>query len=107
MEIVGAKEFLAMSGKGIECLDTRRFFGKMLDGPTEKQRATLRKFGVGYSELKCKGQASAVLGVVFARLNDDLATPGQMRALKRIGMTDVSGYTREQANEILTKVRGV
>ena len=68
---------------------------------TEKQKAALHKFGIGYSSMNWRGQASDVLEVAFRRAKNNLATAAQMRVLSKMGVSCVHKRTFKEAAFIL------
>ena len=101
MVIVNAKEFLSFSGKSIEIPYLCELKGKNQDGITVEQKKYLHKLGIGWSQLRYKGQAQIVLDVAIERLEKHLATPGQMRKLADMGVSIVHKRTFKEAKYIL------
>ena len=89
MTIVNYKDFMEMAQIHEEIPNMDGLFGKNRDGVTEKQKAFLRQLGIGTTGLKYKGQASKVIDFALTRKNNGLATPGQMRKLRKCGVKNV------------------
>jgi hypothetical protein len=51
----------------------------------------------------CRGQASKLLDTIFERARHDLATPKQVKWLKRFGHPSPHTATFKEASEILTR----
>ena len=60
-------------------------FGWREEPATEKQKKELEKFGIAYSTIRYKGQASMVLQTIYKREADGLATPKQIQLLLEKG----------------------
>ena len=86
MQIVGWKTYFQMLG--LKLPEPEKNAGWKSDKMTDRQKTTLRQFGIGPTGLKTKGQASVVLSVVIRRVENHLATPGQMATLKELGVKD-------------------
>jgi len=69
--------------------------------PTGKQIETLEKFGFDVDTIKSRGQASRVLDLLFIRRERGLATPKQVRLLKRFGHPTPAEATFEEASSFL------
>jgi len=93
MTIVNYKEFMEMAQIHEELPNMDGLFGKNRDGVTAAQKTFLRQLGIGTTGLKYKGQASKVITYALTRKNNGLATPGQMRALRKHGIQNVHCYS--------------
>lgn len=103
MTIVNYKDFLDMAQIHEEIPNMNGLFGSQRDGVTEKQKTFLRQLGIGTTGLKYKGQAMIVIDLALARKHNGLATPGQMRALKKCGVKNVHLYSFVNAKKELDK----
>lgn len=104
MQIVGWKNFMNLADREEQIPDKLGLTGKYADGITVAQQKCLRRFGIGYGGLKYKGQASIVIKIAIERSNLHLATPGQMWALSKCGLKNVSGFTFLQAQQKLDEI---
>lgn len=75
--------------------------GWKADVITDKQKATLDKYGIAYARIKYKGQASMIISLIFKRDEGHLATPRQIQillangyAIGRIKRLTVKGASR-------------
>lgn len=74
---------------------------------TKGQRDTLEKFGFDLESVTSRGQASRILDLLFLRRERGLATPKQVRLLKRLGHPRPAEATFEEASAFLDeKLRG-
>lgn len=103
MTIVNYKDFMEMAHINEEIPNMDGLFGAQRDGVTAKQKTFLRQLGIGTTGLKYKGQASKVIDYALIRKNNGLATPGQMRALRKHGVTNVHMYSFANAKAELEK----
>lgn len=71
------------------------------DPVTPRQSELLAKYGVDPSSVSCKGQASAIIEKVFLRFDLGLATPKQVRQLRRFGFEKPELATFEEASQFL------
>jgi len=69
--------------------------------PSDKQMAALIKFGINPESITCKGQASAILDRLFLRSREKLATPKQLRLLRKFRYENPERATFEQASKFL------
>ena len=70
---------------------------------TEMQTALLFRFGLDTSSVRCRGQASAILDVIVRRSKMGLATPKQVKWLKRMGHPKPEEATFDDASKWLEK----
>ena len=70
---------------------------------TDKQRASLQRFGFDPNMVTCRGHASAVLDRVFARSRLHLCTPKQAAVLQKYGY-DASGLTLDEAKQLIDTI---
>lgn len=78
------------------------------DPPTEKQLATLDKFGFDATSITCKGHASKLIDRIFARRAMNLATPKQILCMRKYGHPAPDTATFEEARSFLDRqFRGV
>jgi len=68
---------------------------------TTQQVELLFRFGIDTSSVRCRGQASALLDVIIKRSKMGLATPKQVKWLKRMGYNKPEEATFEQASRWL------
>jgi superfamily II DNA or RNA helicase len=73
------------------------------DPPSEKQLEILEKNGFFRDDFPTKGHASRMLDVLFARRSLGLATPKQIRLLKRFHVSDPHTVTFQAASDYITK----
>lgn len=105
MRVVDAIEF------ALDCndKDTAEFepeFGWEKAPPSEKQLASLEKAGFDIEEITSRGQASKVLDLLFMRRQQNLATPKQLRLLKRFGHPSPSTVSFKDASAFIDKKFG-
>lgn len=103
MTIVNYKDFLDMAKINEEIPNINGLFGKNRDGVTEAQKTFLHQLGIGTTGLKYKGQASRLITLALQRKENGLATPGQMRALKKMGIANVHVFSFENAKRELNR----
>lgn len=72
------------------------------EGVSPKQRATLIKFGVNPDSVKCKGQASIIIGTMIKRIDLGLATPRQIKLLNKYGIKNASKMKIKEASDLIT-----
>ena len=101
MTIVNYKDFFKMAHITEEIPNMDGLFGKNRDGVTAAQKTYLRALGIGTTGLKYKGQAAKVIDYAVTRRKNGLATPGQMRALTKCGITNVYCYSFDNAVKTL------
>ena len=71
---------------------------------TDKQRATIERFGVASDGLECAGQASAFIDALMRRADSGLATAKQIRCLERAGFSNVGTWSFEAANSMVSRL---
>ncbi len=71
------------------------------DAVSAKQAGLLERFGVDPTTVTCKGQACAIIERVFLRRDLGLATPKQVRQLRRFGFQNPELATFEEAGAFL------
>ena len=98
---VNFNEFMQLAGEKPVGKREKEFKGGRALDVTEKQKSALHGFGIGYSSMMWRGQASDVLKVAFRRKDEHLATAAQMRALSKKGVTCVHKRTFKEASFIL------
>jgi superfamily II DNA or RNA helicase len=81
-----------------EFAPTMRWHG---DAPTDKQLAVLGRFGIDTSCVQTKGHASLLLDRLITRRKLDLATPKQVRVLRRYGHPHPETATFKEAGAFL------
>jgi type I site-specific restriction endonuclease len=69
--------------------------------PTEKQLMALKRFGIASTGILSKGHASVLLDRLFMRRQLGLATPKQVRMLRRRGHPRPETATFEEAREFI------
>ena len=69
--------------------------------PTERQLAILSQFGIDTRAIASKGQASMLIDRLFARRQLGLATPKQVRMLRRRGYPSPESATFKEAKEFI------
>lgn len=70
---------------------------------TEQQLQLMFRFGIDISSVRCRGQASAILDVIIRRSKMGLATPKQVKWLKRMGYPKPEEATFDDASKWLEK----
>ena len=68
---------------------------------TAKQAELLARYDVDPATVSCKGQASAIINKVFMRFDLGLATPKQVRMLRRFGHAQPALATFNEAKAFL------
>ena len=97
MTIVNYKEFLKLAG----ARPIPDELGKFDKPITAAQKEMLHKMGIGFSDIDNRYKADIVLSVANYRMKKGLATPGQMRMLRKLGVSDVGKKTFEEASDII------
>lgn len=69
--------------------------------PSPKQLEILEKNGFDPTAIRCKGHASKLLDAIFTRRGMGLASPKQLRWLRKFGIPNANQFTFEQASAIL------
>ena len=74
------------------------------DDITEKQKATLDKYGIAYARIKYKGQASLIINIIFKREEENKATPKQIQILLKNGYSigRIHLLTKRGASKIIS-----
>ncbi len=72
--------------------------------PTQKQLDTLQRMQFDPNSILNRGHASMLLGNVINRRSRNLATPKQMKILRRFGYKNVETYTFEFATKLITEL---
>lgn len=67
---------------------------------TEKQARLIEGAGIDPTGM-CKGQATLLIGTILERRRQKLATPKQVRALRRAGFPEPGQWTFEQASSVM------
>ena len=104
MQIVSWRNFMDLAQRNEIIPDKIGCYGKQADGITLAQQKCLRRFGIGFTGLKYKGQAMIVISIAIERANAHMATPGQMWALtkcRNIKKQNIHQYTFDEARKIL------
>lgn len=96
-KLVNAKDFLRLAGMSDRIPYLREFTGKKTDGITEAQRECLHSLGIGYSDIRCKGNAMEIISVALKREKAGLATPAMMKRLEEMGVKKVHLRTKKEA----------
>lgn len=76
-------------------------FGWERQPASEKQLAAIAKFGLNSESITCKGHASRILDRLFLRSKNKLATPKQLRWLRKYGHTSPETATFQEATAFL------
>jgi len=97
MTIVPYKEFIELAGAAEIPEDLGRFDKAI----TEAQKAKLRKRGIGTTGIDSSRKADRILCVADYRFKRGLATPGQMRTLRKLGVPDIGKKTFAEATAII------
>lgn len=71
------------------------------EAPTEKQLATLSRMKFNPETIKDRGYASALLSSVIRRTSRHLATPSQIKILRRFGYKNAGEYSFEFASKLI------
>jgi len=69
--------------------------------PSDKQLDVLARFGIDRKSIRCKGQASLLLDRLITRRQLGLATPKQVRVMRRRGHPSPETASFEEAREFL------
>lgn len=101
MTIVNPKEFFELAGVRFYLPERYMLPGSMKDPITQAQKDLLHKMGIGYEGLLWKGHASRVIDVAMTRRKNGLATPGQMRMLRKLGISDIPNKSFDDARYII------
>ena len=72
--------------------------------PSERQIASLIQMGFDAQSIRDKGHASALLDAVYSRSKLNLATPKQVRFLRRFGVPKPETISFKQASEIIGRM---
>ena len=100
MRLVDAIEF-ALDCQDKELAEFTPEFGWEKTPPSEKQIAALERAGFDIEEIDSRGQASKILDLLFTRRQKNLATPKQLRLLKRFGHRSPESVTFSEASAFL------
>lgn len=73
--------------------------------PTEKQLATIGKFGLDPAGVRCKGQAKLILDKLFGRSHAGLASPGQVRLIDKFGYANAADMKRADASKLIDAIK--
>ena len=79
-------------------------FGWEMGPPTDKQIATLERYGIFPDEIECAGKAKLLLDRLSKRRESGLSSPKQIRFLESRGFRHVGTWTFEQANRLITRI---
>lgn len=84
----------------------KELVGWETDKVTDKQKETLDKFDIAVTNIRYKGQASRVLGMITKRIDKKLSSPRQIQILLQKGYTfaELAPMTFAEASEILTRL---
>lgn len=88
-----------------ELIDYVPTFGWEAMDPTEKQLATIEKFGVSTDGILNRGHASLVIDTLMKRVG--MATPKQIQLLERFGFQSVKDWTIDEAKSVIAQVAAV
>lgn len=69
--------------------------------PTEKQSEVLTKAGFDIDEVGGRGKASKLIDLLFSRRRQGLATPKQLRILKRMNIQNAANISFQEASKII------
>ena len=85
------------------------FEGWRTDPITDKQKKTLDGYGIAYSRVKYKGQASMIISIISKRSAKTLATPKQIQVLLKQGysMGRIKLLTVKGASKIIHKYNSI
>ena len=93
---VDAMEF-ALNADSLETAEFESGFGWELEKPSARQIEILEKSGFETDEIETRGKASKVIDLLFLRRKKGLATPKQLRVLKKHGHPSPALVTFEDA----------
>lgn len=79
-------------------------FGWECGPATEKQIATLEKFGIYTDEIENAGKAKLLIDRLIKRSRSGLATPRQIRFLEQKGFVHVGTWTFDAANSMIGRI---
>lgn len=101
MTIVNPREFFELAGITF-FMPEKYMLPEGMRGPiTQAQKDLLHKLGLGLDELLCKGHANRIISIALDRKNKGLATPGQMRMLRKLGRNNIKDATFSDARDII------
>ena len=79
-------------------------FGWEMAPPSDKQKATLEKFGIYTEEIDNAGKANLLLDRLEKRRQDGLTTPKQIRLLERYGFRNVGMWQFDKAKKLIDRI---
>ena len=101
MTIVNPREFFELAGIRFYMPERYMLPGRMKEPISQAQKDLLHKLGIGVKELQWKGHADRVISIALARKTKGLATPGQMRMLRKLGRSNTKDTTFADAKAII------
>ena len=93
-----------MSIMAQDLIDYVPAFGWQAAPPTDRQKASLEKFGILPDEVDCAGKAHMLLDRLHKRRELGLATPKQIRFLERVGFQHVGMWQFESARKLIDRI---
>lgn len=81
-------------------------FGWEMGPPSQKQRATLEKWGIFPDEIESAGKAAMLLDRLSKRRFDGLTTPKQIRFLEGKGFQHVGTWPFDAARSLIDRIAG-
>lgn len=76
------------------------------EAPTQKQLALIEKMGIDPLPIKSRGHATALIERLIVRSKNKLASPWQLRLLRRVKHPEPETLTRDEAKEFLDRKFG-
>lgn len=76
-------------------------FGWEMEPATDKQKATIEKFGINADNM-CKGQASQLIDNLIGRVG--MSSPKQIKLLQRYGFKNVHEWTMDEAKATIAQL---
>jgi len=79
-------------------------FGWEVAPATDKQKATIEKFGIDAQDM-CKGQASQLINNLMSRVG--MSSPKQIKLLQRYGFKNVKDWNKDEASKMISQLAAV
>lgn len=105
MRLVDAVEF-SLNCDDLETAEFEPEFGWEQEPPSEQQMAALDRAGIESHDIATRGQAAKVLDLIATRRRKGLATPKQLRLLKRFNHPNPANATFGEAGQFIDAAIG-
>lgn len=79
-------------------------FGWEMAPPSDKQKASLEKYGIFPDEIDNAGKANLILDRLAKRRSEGLTTPKQIRRLEYLGFQHVGSWQFETASKLISRI---